>query len=131
MKNVFSLAAIVAVLFAAMACGGSNTPPPAGYAGSWTGADGTFIAIRADGSGDYKSGNSHITGGSAVIDEGAKTLKISFAGMGPTFTIDKPPAGDQMTLSGVVFKKGGAPSSTTTSNALANNQNSNKSDDDQ
>lgn len=93
-----------ALLIFALACG-SNTPPPAGYVGVWTSPDSTTLTIRSDGSADYKSGNSSVSGGGAVIDEGAKTLKITLAGMGPTFKIDKTPDGKQMTLDGIVFKK--------------------------
>ena len=88
------------------ACGGSSTPPPSGYVGFWTGEDGSTITIRGDGGADYKSGGSSISGGSVTIDEGTKTLKISLAGFGPSYTIDKAPSGNQMTLSNVVYKKG-------------------------
>ena len=90
------------------ACGGSGTPPPSQYVGSWTGSDGTTMTIRSDGSADYKSGSSSVSGGGVTIDEAAKTLKITFASLGPTFKIDKAPDGNQMTLDGVVFKKGGS-----------------------
>ena len=108
MKNLASVFAVVVLVVVALACGGSSAPPPSQYVGTWTGSDGTYIAIRGDGSADYRAGSSHITGGTAVIDEGAKSLKISFASFGPTYTIDKPPSGDEMTLSGVVFRKGGS-----------------------
>lgn len=107
-----SLMLVLGIFFVmGFACGGSSTPPPSQYVGFWTGEDSSTITIRGDGGADYKSGNSSISGGSVTIDEGAKTLKISFASLGPSFTIDKAPAGDKMTLSGVVYKKGGdAPS---------------------
>jgi hypothetical protein len=110
-----SLLLIFGVLFLmGFACGGSNTPPPAAYVGDWTGADGTTMSLRADGSANYKSANASVDSGGVTIDEGAKTLKITFAGLGPTFTIDKPPSGDQMTLSGVVYRKGGNSTDTKT-----------------
>ncbi len=110
--NVISLiVASLALVVLVLACGGAKIPPPSKYVGSWTGEDGTLITIRGDGSGDYKTANSNVDNGSVTIDEAAKTLKIAFVGMGPTFNIDKPPSGDQMTLSGVVFKKGGSPTS--------------------
>ncbi|MFM9903799.1 MAG: hypothetical protein ACKVQJ_04420 [Pyrinomonadaceae bacterium] len=103
---------IAAVLIAiGVACGGSSKPAPAEYVGFWTGEDGSTITIRADGGADYKSGGSSVSGGAVIIDEGAKTLKISFASLGPNFTIDKAPSGNQMTLSGVVYKKSGGSSS--------------------
>jgi hypothetical protein len=100
------LMSLAALLLVGLACG-SKTPPPQQYVGVWTGEDGTSITIQGDGSADYRSGSSSINGGSVTIDESAKTLKVSFASMGPTFTIDKAPAGDRMTLSGVVFKRMG------------------------
>ena len=104
-KNIFDLLfAAMLVIAAGLGCG-SNTPPPSQYVGNWSGDDGTTIAIRADGSADYRSGSSHITGGGVVIDEAEKTLKITFAGMGPKYKIEKGPSETQMTLDGVVFKK--------------------------
>lgn len=107
--------AVVALLFVALACG-SKTPPPAQFVGVWDGTEGTLLTIRADGSGDYLSGGSKVTGGSVTIDEAAKTLKVTLASLGPTYTIDKPPAGDQMTLSGVVFRRRGGNPNTITGN---------------
>ncbi|MBK7705285.1 MAG: hypothetical protein IPJ30_05760 [Acidobacteria bacterium] len=95
------------LLMIGLACGGSSKPAPSEYVGFWTGADGTTITIRADGGADYKSSNTSISGGGLEIDEAGKTLKITFASLGPSFTIDKAPDGNQMTLSGVVYKKGG------------------------
>lgn len=106
--------ATVAIMIVGLACG-SSTPPPPQYVGAWTGDDGTLITIRGDGSGDYISGASKVTGGSVTIDEAAKTLKVTLASLGPTYTIDKAPAGNQMTLSGVVFRKNGSGSDTKTS----------------
>jgi len=116
-RSSFSLVlALGALLVVGLACG-SNTPAPAAYVGFWTGEDGSTVTIRADGSADYKSGGTSISGGGAVIDESAKTLKITFASLGPTFTIDKVPDGGKMTLSGVVYKKGGGSSDSSTSDA--------------
>lgn len=89
------------------ACSETGTPPPSQYVGFWKGSDDTSITIRADGGADYKSSNTSVSGGSVTIDETAKTLKVTFASIGPSFTIDKAPEGNQMTLSGVVYKKGG------------------------
>jgi hypothetical protein len=104
---IIALGLLVLVGFA---CGGSGKPAPAGYVGFWTGGDGATMTIRADGTGDYKSGgavNTSVSGGTVAINDAEKTLSIKFVGIGPTFKIDKPPSGDQMTLSGVVYKKGG------------------------
>ena len=122
------LLSLSALLVVALACGGSKTPPPAAYVGAWTGADGSTITVRGDGSGDYKSGGTSVTGGSVTIDEGAKTMKIAFAGLGPSFTIDKAPAGGQMTLSGVVYKNGsGSSSSSSTSSSSTSSSSSSNS----
>src|ERR1700752_3370914 len=107
MKNRLNLLLAVGILVAICLACGSKTPPPTQYVGSWTGADGTEITIRMDGSGDYKSGNSSVSGGTVGIQQSGKSLKITMLTRGPTFTIDKPPSGDEMTLSGVVFRKGG------------------------
>ncbi len=109
--------AILALLVVGLACG-SNNPPPAQYVGVWTSGDGTVITIRSDGSADYKSASSSVSGGGAVVDEAAKTLKISMASMGPTLKIDKPPTASEMTLDGIVFKKnGGGPATTGNANS--------------
>ena len=94
-------------LVVGFACGGSGKPAPSEYVGAWTGDDGSTLTIRGDGSADYKSNGQSVSGGSLDIDDAAKTLSIKFAGLGPSFTIDSPPAGGKMTLSGVVYKKGG------------------------
>ncbi|MBV9241568.1 MAG: hypothetical protein JO314_06130 [Acidobacteria bacterium] len=124
-KNTLgSLLSLSILLIVALACGGSKTPPPAGYVGAWTGADGSTITIRGDGSGDYKSGGTSVSGGSVTIDEGAKTMKIAFAGLGPSFTIDKAPSGGQMTLSGVIYKNASGSSSSSSSSSSSNSSSS-------
>ncbi len=105
------LFATLTLLVVGLACG-SSTPPPPAYVGVWISGDGATITIRSDGGADYKSGGTSVSGGSAVIDETAKTLKISLASLGPTFKIDKPPTATEMTLDGIVFKKSGGGSST-------------------
>ena len=98
--------AILALLTIGLACG-SKTPPPAEYVGVWVSGDGAMITIRSDGSADYKSGGTSVSGGGVTIDNEAKTLKISLAGLGTTFKIDKAPNASEMTLDGIVFKKSG------------------------
>jgi len=118
-NKVNVILAVSALMIAGLACG-SSTPPPAGYVGVWVSGDGATITIRSDGGADYKSGGTSVSGGSAVVDEAAKTLKISLAGLGPTFKIDKAPTGNEMTLDGIVFKKsGGGSSDAKTSDAKA------------
>jgi len=111
-KNHLNLMiALCLLLLAALACGGgSGKPAPSEYVGFWTGANGATMEIRANGGGDYDSGGStrtRINGGTVEINEAEKTLSIKYAGMGPSFKIDKAPDGAQMTLSGVVYKKRG------------------------
>jgi len=119
LSNKFNLIVVVAALLVVGLACGSSTPPPAGYVGAWASNDGTTITIRNDGSADYVSGATKVTGGSAVVDEAAKTLKISLAGLGPTFKIDKAPSGNEMTLDGIVFKKTGGGSTDTKTDAKA------------
>jgi len=104
--------AIGALIAFGLACGASKPAPPE-YVGLWTGDGGATITIRADGGADYKSGGTSVTGGSLTIDDAGKTLKITLASMGPTYTIDKAPSGGQMTLSGVIFRKAGGSTSDT------------------
>jgi hypothetical protein len=102
--------AVSALVLVGLACRGSVKPAPTEYVGFWIGADGATINIRADGTGDYKSGgavNTSVSGGTVDIKDAEKTMSIKLLGMGPTFKIDEPPSGDQMTLSGIVYKKGG------------------------
>lgn len=77
------------------------------YAGRWESADGSFILIGADGSGDCKIGATSITGGNAFIAGGK--LKIGLGPIDKEFTIDTPPATaagrTTVKLSGVVYTK--------------------------
>lgn len=112
LKPTIMLAAVAGVLITAgLACGGSAKPAPPDYVGSWTGDDQSTLTIQAEGRGSYKSANSSVNGGTVTIDETAKTLKISFVGIGPSFTIDKTPADGRMTLSGIQYTKSGPNSS--------------------
>lgn len=112
-KLTFLIAIGILIVFG-LACGASEPAPPE-YVGFWTGDDGATITIRADGGADYKSGGSSVNGGSVTIDETAKSLKITLASLGPTYTIDKAPSGGQMTLNGVIFRKAGGSGSDTKS----------------
>lgn len=112
-SSALSLFLVLGILLAVGLGCGSGTPPPAAYVGFWQGDDGSTVTIRADGGADYKSGGTSVTGGGVAVDEGSKTLKISLAGMGPSFTIDKAPEGGKMTLSGVVYRKAGGSDSST------------------
>ncbi len=93
---------------------GSSTPIPPAYLGDWKGQDGSTLSIRGDGKGDYHSGNTKVDGGSVEINDAKKELSVTFIGIGPTLKIDSAPSGDQMTLSGVIYKRNGSGSTTTT-----------------
>lgn len=114
------LLVLCAFAFVGLGCFGSGKskdakPIPAAFLGDWTGADGSTLSIRGDGTGDYRSGSTKIEGGTAEINEADKTLSITFFGIGKTLKIDSPPSGDTMKLDGVNFKrKGGSTVADTT-----------------
>lgn len=96
----------------------NRTPLPASqqaYVGTWTGGDGTFLTIRADGSGDLRAGSTTVTNGQVKIDEAARTLSITLWGAGRTYKIDTPPtdATSPMALDGVTFSRAGSSASGT------------------
>jgi hypothetical protein len=100
----------VAMLFVVLGCGGKKDgkPVPSEYYGAWTGTDGSTLTIRSDSSGDYHSGGTKVDNGTVAIDDAAKTLSISFFGIGPSLKIDQAPSGNQMKLDGIVYKKSGS-----------------------
>ena len=108
-STAVSLLLITGILFVVgFACGkGDGKPVPSEYVGAWTGEDGSTLAIRGDNTGDYKSGSTSVSGGTVAIGDDNK-LSITFVGVGPSFTIDKAPSGNKMTLSGVVYRKSGS-----------------------
>ena len=61
----------------------------ANYAGYWVAADGSNIQLWADGTGDYHSGSTRVTGAAAQFE--GNTLTIKMMGIGKTWTITKPP----------------------------------------
>jgi len=80
---------VILVLF--WACG-SKTPLPENqkhFAGQWVAADGTYVQIFLDGSGNLKTANTEVTGGSTTIAEGKLTIKMF--GIGSEFTITREP----------------------------------------
>jgi len=119
--NFISLSiTLIALLVVGLACGGgskSTDEKQAGpeFVGAWAAADGSSITIRSDGGADYKIGGSSVNGGSALVSENDKTLRVALLGMGSPMKIDKAPANGEMTIDGVVYKKSGG-SSTSTSN---------------
>lgn len=119
-KNSTTTVLILFAFFAFVGLGcrfGGNAetkPIPSAYLGDWEGQDGTTLSIRADGKGDYRSGNTKLEGATAEIDEAAKTVSVTFLGMGKTLKIDEPPAGDRMKLDGITFRRKGGFSTSTT-----------------
>jgi hypothetical protein len=81
------------------------------YAGSWEGQDGTTMSIRGDGSGDFRSGGTKVTGGWVKIDEAARTLEIGLGPLQKKWHIDEPPHPDggssEMKLDGMTFRRTG------------------------
>jgi hypothetical protein len=128
---VTSLLLVLGIFFVVgFACNSGSKPPPSEYVGMWSGQDGSLMTIRGDATGDYKSGGTTVSGGAVEIDEAAKSLSIKFIKIGPSFTIDKAPSGNQMTLSGVVYKKnGGSTSGSDTSKSTGSDDKSTSSDD--
>lgn len=62
------------------------------YVGAWRGDDGTRIIIRRNGTGDFKTEHSKVTGGKVKIE--GDTLSIGFMGITKTWRIEKPPKFD-------------------------------------
>ncbi|MGI8788384.1 MAG: hypothetical protein ACR2HG_11565, partial [Pyrinomonadaceae bacterium] len=113
-KNTKSSALFVfgILIFVGLGCFGigkksSSKPTPPAYLGDWKAQDGSTISIRADGKGDYHSGNTKVDGGTVDVDEADKKLSITFFGIGPTLKIDSPPTGDEMKLDGVTYRRNG------------------------
>ncbi len=59
------------------------------YAGKWRGDKGTQITIRSDGTGDFKTKHTKVSGGKVKIE--GETLSIGLFGFANTWHIDKPP----------------------------------------
>ncbi len=90
------------VILIVLACGGGK-PVPEMYQGnweaSWSGQVYSTIYMNADGKAGFKKPGKEVNGGSAVIDEAAKTLTISLMGVSHTWKIVEPPnAKGEMTL---------------------------------
>ena len=122
--NLSVLIVLGVFMLVGLGCFGSRKTAgtiPSAYLGDWQGKDGTTLSIRADGTGDYKSGGTKVTNGTAEVNEADKTISITFVGIGKTLKIDEPPTGDQMKLDGIEFRRrGGFSDSPTSSNSTAN-----------
>lgn len=78
------------------------------FAGEWIGEKGTIIRIRPDGSADFKSRHTTVTGGRISLDE--TSLSIGLMGVfSKTWRIDSPPHMEDgvwtMRLNGEVFRR--------------------------
>lgn len=80
---------------------------PAAYVGMWTGADGSTLTIRNDGSGDYKSGGNSMSGGSVEVDETAKEIRFSLLLFDSKYKIDESPKDNKMKLDGMEYRRTG------------------------
>lgn len=117
--------------FVGLGCFGSGKskdakPIPAAFLGDWQGQDGSSLSIRADGTGDYRSGGKKVEGGTAEVSEADKTISITFFGIGETLKIDSPPQGDTMKLNGVTYKRKGGFSVADTNSSDSKSDSSNK-----
>ena len=118
-KNLINISIAIVALFAiGIACSGgsktseSETQAGPEYVGVWTAADGSMITVRSNGAGEYKIGGTSVNGGSAMVDDKAKTLRITLLGMGSPMKIDKAPANGEMTIDGLVYKRAGGSATT-------------------
>ena len=93
------------ILFIVVGCGGGK-PVATKYQGDWVAENGTTLYMYEDGKAGFKKGGKSGTGGSAEIDETAKTLTISLLGISETWKIDQEPSErGEMILSGVKFRR--------------------------
>ena len=136
-KNTVIAAALAIglLMIVGLGCGGgskSTDEKQAGseFVGAWVASDGSTITIRSDGSADYKIGGTSVTGGKALVSEKDKTLRVSMLGMGSPMKIDKAPANGEMTIDGIVYKKGGGGSSSTSDSGSKPSPSATKDDDD-
>lgn len=106
MKNLISGSYVVLILLVVVIGCGGGKPVPEKYQGNWVGDNGTTIYMDAEGKAGFQKGSKHVTGGSAEIDENAKTLTISLFGISETWKIENEPnERGEMRLSGVNYSK--------------------------
>lgn len=106
---------ILTLIAVVLGCGdGENTSAetpekkiPAAYVGMWTGQDGSTLTIRNDGSGDFKSGGTSMSGASVEVDEAAKEIRFSLLLIDSKYRIDEPPKGNKMKLDGMEYRRTG------------------------
>jgi hypothetical protein len=77
------------------------------FAGVWTGNKGSIIRIRFDGIGDFRSGNTAVTGGRVLLE--GESLSIGIMGIRKTWKIDRKPYLEdgnwRMELDGEIFTR--------------------------
>ena len=99
--------AVLAVALTACQAKTPLGPERAAYAGVWSGADGSVVELFGDGSGNYRSGGTKVSGAAARFE--GQTLSIKFAGIGRSFTVTKAPhpAGGRMVmvLDGIAYTR--------------------------
>ena len=105
-KNTTTLILVLGLFLSlVIACGGGKPAPPK-YQGRWLGEDGSTLYRDGDGRAGFKVGSKTVDGGSAVIDESAKTITISIFGISNTWKIDQEPDDQgEMKLDGKIYKK--------------------------
>ena len=88
-----------------IACGGGKPAPPK-YQGNWVGEDGSTLYMHSDGKAGFIIGSKKVTGGTAEVDETAKTINISLFGISHTWKIDQEPnERGEMRLDGKIYRK--------------------------
>lgn len=105
-KNTTALI-LVGGLFLSLVIGcGGGTPAPPKYQGNWVGDDGSTLYMDSEGKAGFKVGSKTVTGGSAEINDSAKTLTISLFGISNTWKIDQEPNDKgEMKLDGKIYRK--------------------------
>lgn len=110
MKNLLTLLLFTATVSFISSCGLKKTPLAEEYqvyAGKWVTNDGTWLHIYNNGGGDVKDGNTSVTGGKTVFEDGS--IKIGVLGINKTYKIDKEPYEEsgswKMELDGFVYIK--------------------------
>ena len=106
------LAYLFTALVLVLAVGACQSKTPLGaeradFGGLWAASDGSHIQLWADGTGDFKSGSTKVSGAAAKFE--GNTLTIKMMGIGKTWTITAPPTqkGEKwvMVLDGVEWVK--------------------------
>ena len=105
-RNSLTLSFVFGIIISFMlACGGGK-PAPGKYQGSWVGENGTTLYMNSDGKAGFQVGSKRVSGGSAVVDESAKTITISLFGISNTWKIDQEPNDTgEMKLDGKLYKR--------------------------